>query len=596
MSKMTTKSGRCAHAVAACISLLGAMAVAAESYAANAFWAGPAAGGDFHTPTNWNIPPGSLNGPPVAGDSTFIDTINGTLTYSASTPVLTNSFFSGSNVNTVLDIGAGKTHTTSGLVIVGNGGNNQDLEVISGTVQNGSILIIGSGVGSPNSDVTVRGPNTVYRTGSAVFVGSGGLAASLTVSQGARFENTANNIIGVGLQQTDDGLLTVTDPGTFMSTLGALQVGSNNDAGNPDMTNNRARVLNGGRLQASVLQIGILESGKQNTVTVSGTDSLLTLTGEGSGGYVGRDSINNTLIVENNGRINGRNQLVVGQNATSSGNSASILSGGRIDATQFDVRRGSATITNGSLILSQFFNSNPMVMAFQGGSLVANTGASGTIAFNSGTIEAVGANINNGSALTVGNGGVDSATYRMAKGALGQNGTHTFTNGLSLSSNAILSGNGNIVGNVNGAAGAQVNVGTSPGLINVNGAWNNTALQVALEVGNLAFLPAQPGVGYDLLDVTGAFTHGGAVSINVAGYAPGSGFVKDLKLIGWTSEVGSSASTAISFVGGPALPYQLRPDGLYLTNVAFSFIPEPTTIAMMSIAAVFCIANRRRAT
>ena len=132
-----------------------------------------------------------------------------------------------------------------------------------------------------------------------MFVGTGGLAPTLTVSQGARFENTANNIIGVGLQQTDNGLLTVTDPGTHVSTLGASQVGSNNDPGNQDMTNNQAKVLNGGHLTARVLQIGILTSGLQNTVTVSGANSLMSLTGEGTEAWVGRDSINNTLIVEN---------------------------------------------------------------------------------------------------------------------------------------------------------------------------------------------------------------------------------------------------------------------------------------------------------
>ena len=78
------------------------------------------------------------------------------------------------------------------------------------------------------------------------------------------------------------------------------------------------------------------------------------------------------------------------------------------------------------------------------------TQATGTIAFNSGRIEAVGADINNGSAFTVGDGSANSATYRMAKGTLGLNGTHSFANGLSLSSNAILSGNGDIVGNVSG--------------------------------------------------------------------------------------------------------------------------------------------------
>ena len=105
----------------------------------------------------------------------------------------------------------------------------------------------------------------------------------------------------------------MTDAGTHVSTLGALQVGSNNDAGNQDMTNNQAKVLNGGHLTARVLQIGILASGLQNTVTVSGANSLMSLTGEGTEAWIGRDSINNTLIVENGGRIEGRNRFTVGR-------------------------------------------------------------------------------------------------------------------------------------------------------------------------------------------------------------------------------------------------------------------------------------------
>ena len=62
-----------------------------------------------------------------------------------------------------------------------------------------------------------------------------------------------------------------------------------------------------------------------------------------------------------------------------------------------------------------------------------------------------------------------------------------------------------------------MNVGSSPGLIKVNGAWNNAGLNVGLEVGNLSLLPATAGVGYDLLDVAGAFSHGGTVKIDVSG-------------------------------------------------------------------------------
>ena len=219
------------------------------------------------------------------------------------------------------------------------------------------------------------------------------------------------------------------------------------------MINNQAKVLSGGSLTAGRMLIGVLVSSKQNTVTVSGTGSVMNLTRSGASSTIGRQSVNNTLLVESGGLIDGNNQFVVGQDATSTGNSVSVLSGGRINGTNFDVRRGSATITNGSLYLKQFFNTTTMLD--DGGKLIANTGPTGTIAFNSGTIEAVGADINNGSPFVVGDGGGNLATYRMVKGTAGQNGNHSFVNGLSLSSNALLSGNGNITGTVSGASGAE---------------------------------------------------------------------------------------------------------------------------------------------
>ena len=588
------KCGR--NALVNALAVWGLFALAGMTQAATAVWIGPVAGGNFQTPTNWTTNPN----PPLAGDLVIIGGLNGTLTYSSSTPVLLHTFFTEANFTTTMDVGAGQSHSTSALLIVGSDNPNRNLTIPSGTVNVGTTLFVGSGLPADDCDLIITGGNTLVRTSNAgvgsggVFVGVGGDNPTLTIQQGADLldTNPSAGLVAVGLQRTNNGLLTVTGTGSTLSTLGDLQVGSNNDPGNPDMFNNQAKVLDGGSLTAGRMLIGVLPSSKQNTVTVSGAGSVMNLTRVGASSTIGRQSITNTLLVDNGGLIDGNNQFVVGQDATSTGNAVSILSGGRINGTNFDVRRGTATITNGSVYLKQFFNSTTMLN--DGGKLIANTGPTGTIAFNSGTIESVGADINNGSAFTVGNGGANSATYRMVKGTAGLNGTHTFANGLSLSSNAILSGNGNIVGTVAGAAGAQVTVGTSPGLINVTGAWNNNLLNVGLEVDNLATLPAQPGVGYDLLDVTGTFTHGGTVNIDVTDYAPGSGFVQDLKIIGWTSELGSNASTAVSFQGGPALPYQFRSDGLYLTNVSFSFIPEPTTVVMLLFGAIPGIMTRRR--
>jgi hypothetical protein len=97
---------------------------------------------------------------------------------------------------------------------------------------------------------------------------------------------------------------------------------------------------------------------------------------------------------------------------------------------------------------------------------------------------------------------------------------------------------------------------------NVTGDWDNTNMVLALEINNLT-ASLLPGVGYDLIDFPGAFTHGGSVAIDVSAFEPGP--VSELKLVGWTSEVGSSAATAISFTGGPAIPYEFRNDGLYVT-------------------------------
>jgi hypothetical protein len=178
----------------------------------------------------------------------------------------------------------------------------------------------------------------------------------------------------------------------------------------------------------------------------------------------------------------------------------------------------------------------------------------------------VNATVSNGSAFTVGNGSATPATYFMRLDQAGARGTHSFANGLSLASNGVLAGNGNITANVSGAAGAKVDVGASAGIINVTGTWNNTGIGVQLELDNLA-ASTTPGVQFDQLNVTGAFTHGGTVTIDVSQLV-GPASATQLKLIGWGSQVGSSASTIVSFLGGAALPYVFQADGLYVTAQA----------------------------
>jgi hypothetical protein len=155
-------------------------------------------------------------------------------------------------------------------------------------------------------------------------------------------------------------------------------------------------------------------------------------------------------------------------------------------------------------------------------------------------------------------------TYSIKRNArTGANGTHTFANGLALSSNGILSGNGDIVGNVSGSAGAKVQVGASPGLINVTGDWNNTGIGIALELGNLSS-SLTPGTAFDQLNISGAFTQGGSLTIDRTQLVAAS-TDQQLKLVGWGSQVGLSSSTAVSFLGGSPLSYSFLSDGFYVT-------------------------------
>ena len=135
----------------------------------------------------FKMPSTGLLAVPQNNDFTIINSVNGTITHSSSTAVLSNSFYTGGNLHTVLDIGAGQTHTTTSLFLVGSGDSNQDVTVTSGTLNVGTILLIGSESFSDNSDVVITGANTVVHTSNAginsggVFVGVGGNNSTLTI-------------------------------------------------------------------------------------------------------------------------------------------------------------------------------------------------------------------------------------------------------------------------------------------------------------------------------------------------------------------------------------------------------------------------------
>ncbi|HEX7010791.1 MAG TPA: hypothetical protein VF184_12480 [Phycisphaeraceae bacterium] len=548
---------------------LGVLGAAPAGLAATTVWVGSSSGGVFNDNANWSSQAPGNTSPADLGIFNSSTNVDGTITFTANATHY-RTFVQNTAGTITFDVGNFKW-TMSSFFLTGTGaGEKNTIRHIGGQIES-QIILLGNSPDSSNNSLELTGENTLWHTtytSGAIDVGSGGSDNStLLVHNGADMTSTGQLLIG--LAGSSHGKATVTGDGSTITLAGNIGVGHTGST-TKNAVDNRLEVLDGGSVTASHILMAITDAATDNTILVSA--ATLHLTGNGTTSDIGRSGVNNTLRVENNGAVTGGNYFILGRNETSTGNQI-VLDQGSLTGTGIEIRRGSASITQSQVDLTQFFNSEDEV--YEGGGIVATNGAASTVTFNSGTIAAVIADINNGSAFTVGDGGADSATYRMKLDANGANGIHNFANGLFLNSNGVLEGSGDIVGNVSGASGAAVSVGLSAGVIHVEGDWDNTGISILLEISDLlASLDA--GQGYDLLDITGAFTHGGSVTIDVTELvAPSTQQI--IKLIGWGSATGDSASTAISFIGGPAMTYSIESDGLYVTAV-----PEPASVGLLA--------------
>lgn len=151
-----------------------------------------------------------------------------------------------------------------------------------------------------------------------------------------------------------------------------------------------------------------------------------------------------------------------------------------------EMRNGTLTINSGRV------NTDGLVL----------TNSSSSIQFNGGTLSTKGTTVNNGSQFTVGNG-ASAATLNM------QGGAHSFSNGLTISSNAVLKGTGTIYANLTLAG--TLAPGNSAGAITNFG---NVTLQPSAEL-QFELGGRIPGTEYDFILVTnGVATLDGLLQIS----------------------------------------------------------------------------------
>ncbi|MBI5397172.1 MAG: PEP-CTERM sorting domain-containing protein [Verrucomicrobia bacterium] len=477
------------------------------------------------------------------GDNIELTIADGALVTNATTII----GFLGTN-NLTLVTGTGSLWRVSGNLTIGTSGDyNQFVVTNGGRVLTTGDSTLGSSLGFRNSAL-VSGSNSLWSIGGNLSVANVGVENSVTINAGGTLSNVNGTIGGNSPRNS----VTVDGDGSLWNNSGTLTIGSLGD-------DNRLVVTNGGRVISLTAVIGDGSGSASNRATVSGAGSLWQNAGRI---IVGDQGSTNSLIVANGGRVTATN-LLVGATASSVGNQV-IVSGGTLQITNaagtalLDLRRGTLAINSGTVTVNR---------------LVATNGASSVMDFNGGTLNTAGSTVSNGVQFVVGDG-VSSATLNL------QGGTHSFANGLSLQTNASLTGIGTILGTTTNFG--TIAPGNSAGTLNFNGdLWleDSSILEMELAATNI----------FDRVIVAAAMKAGGILNVSlINGFNPQATNTFDL------FDFGSMAGIFNS-VNLPALNPGLSWDTSKLyTAGEIAVVPEPSTYALMGVGLAALAWRRKR--
>lgn len=388
------------------------------------------------------------------------------------------NIFAGNAVllNSTLDCSAvisriGRTNTAPAIFTVSSGqfmtdtlligsaaGAQGILNLSNGLVSVSSLLSLGETAGSTGT-VNIAGGEFLV-TNSLAKVGNVG-AGVINMSGGtAHFLSAlhlADASTGTGTLSLLGGQLNVTNDITSIGRIGVGQMIVSNATANltnisvgrhPGSWGTMTLLTNGLANMAGDLSIGRF-SGATGSVLVAGGHILIPTQTI----WVGREGSGQLTI--SNGTIQAKDVLIAA-NFTKSSKGTLLMAGGTF-AISSDLAVGSAGISTGivSVVGGQLFVTNAAASAdleiFEGsltltGGVITTdklrvTNAAGQFVFKSGTVETKSTTVANGVPFMVGDG-TNAATLNLVGG------THSFANGLVISSNATVTGCGTIVGSI----------------------------------------------------------------------------------------------------------------------------------------------------
>jgi hypothetical protein len=515
-----------------------------------------AAGGSWSDPANW-----TPNQVPNAGDTVVID-LDGayTVTLGTSTTVAALTLGGASGTQTLAlatssSLGVTGNTTVNALGVIEM--NDAHLASPGGLLTSNGTLRVTGGVAELNAPSLNNGPVDVQAGELQVWLG-GSFSGAVNVASGAAL--TVLDAAAVNLQGTTtvDGTLTVqatggvtfgggthtfgagssvTGDGEFVVVAGAVTV-----LGTYDVTGSSTS-LTGGTL-----------SFENSTVPATTTELFM------SGGSLGgAGDVHVSAVLEwHGGTIGGGGQLLVQSTATALFHSV----GPKILDAKALVNQGAGTWSMGNIDV-------------QNGATITNA-ASGTLsvsAADGSTLEnTVGGpvTLTNDGIMTVASDGfvsvnldvVNNGTLDIQTGALDLNGGFAHSDGAVLQGIATL----NLVDATVTAFDGDVNPGTSPGVLSVNGDLSLSALSTI----NLDFNGLTAGTQHDQFNVTGVLTLNGSIDVTT-GFIPQVG--DEVLVLSFLRRAGTvTAVTGLDLGGGIVL------DTVWSSNQLRLRLPAPMII------------------
>jgi len=407
--------------------------------------------------------------------------------------------------NTVVNIGFNSSAINNEVVVTGTNSLWTMNELTVGLFGAGSHLVISDGArvetgagwigpsnASPPSPVSnnvalVTGPNSRWTMSFGLVVGNSG-SGSLVISNGGGVNNFAG-IIGAGGYGNNNSAV-VTGANSYWSNTVSLYVGQ---AG----SGCSLVISNGAWVDDTTGMIGLQTVAVTNEVVVTGAGSVWN---NRSDLYVGNDGVGNRLLITDGGKVFVANKAYVGFGFYQvASNNLLTVSGGSLIVTNpagsgaLDVRYGTNVLNTGLIEADRLILTN------------ATDRGGGWFNLSGGTLKTKGTTNNNGRLFAVGNG-TTPAIFELVG-----NGLHTFNNGLAISNNATLRGNGSISGPLAVAVGGTLSPGTSVGKMVLN---SPPAL-----LGNVTMEISRSGATLtnDQVQVAGALTYGGSLAVSHLG-------------------------------------------------------------------------------